>query len=214
MKNLEVFAVVPKDLPSVNYWDKRHKLPELSGIYFVIRHDEAIAYVGQALSLKSRWSGAHGVKLKISKHAGKHRIHYLECDASSLDKYEAYFIHKYRPPLNITYPRIGAHELIKIVESGALRRCQVLEEVCQIYQESSKSLTESFDAVSRLLSKSSDHTELLLKTFGDLSKSQDKIEELEVRIRELEGAMILGLEAKVQELESLIPRSWSANSRN
>jgi len=215
-----MFAVVPKELPSVNYWSEKHKLPELSGIYFVIRHDEAIAYVGQALSLKSRWSGAHGVKLKISKHAGKHRIHYLGCDISDLGKCEAYFIHKYTPPLNITYPKIQTHELIRMAESGALSYkealitlAKVTEEFCgnvekqiqessrleqeqrQVYQGTVQLLAELFANNLKTLTETVStpdpcHLDMLIEACDALVHSKTRVLELEARVKELEAMNI------------------------
>jgi len=220
MKNLEMFAVVPKDLPSVDYWTETRELPTFPGIYFVIRHDEVIAYVGKASSLRSRWSGGHHINPRISRHAGCHRIHYIECEVACLDSYEAYFIHKYTPPLNIAYPDIQAHELIKMAESGALSYKEAftvlaartkefgqrvkdhMEAISRMDQEKDRlqhevmqDLVEALGIASDVFTQSinrpeSNHVGRLLKTVNALVHSKTRVLELEAKVKELEAINI------------------------
>jgi len=171
MKNLELFSVVPIELPSVNYWSEKHKLPESSGIYFVIRHDGAIAYVGQASSIKARWGGSHSVKLKISEHSGEHRIHYIECDISVLCMFEAYFIHKYTPPLNFSYPKIQANELIRMAEAGAISYKEALLTLAKVAEEFCSNVKKGIQESSELQQKQErvyqETIQLLTKLFAN-----------------------------------------------
>jgi len=228
MKNLELFSVVPIELPSVDYWKEKGKLPEVSGIYFVIRHDGAIAYVGQASSIKARWGGAHSVKLKISEHAGDHRIHYIECDISDLCMFEAYFIHKYTPPLNFSYPKIQANELIRMAEAGAISYKEAFTLLAARLEEFGQNVQDHREAIS-LLNQEKDqlHHKVmqdLVESFGTVSAaftqsgSKPKSNHLS-SLTEMTSALVdskirvLQLEAKVKGLEAMNTRN-DANSLN
>ncbi len=82
----------------------RSSLPDQSGIYFVIDNQNQILYIGQAKSLRSRWTGKshHRYKQFARKGLDKIFLCYIEASASELDTLEKNYINQFKPPLNDT----------------------------------------------------------------------------------------------------------------
>ncbi|MCG9885827.1 MAG: GIY-YIG nuclease family protein [Cyanobacteria bacterium] len=89
-------------------WDSvdfanRQLLPEYSGIYVVADADGIVWYVGQAINIKSRWSGKghHRYRQLAYHHIKKQRkIYWLPVESSLLDEQERRFIELFKPSLN------------------------------------------------------------------------------------------------------------------
>jgi len=87
-----------KNLESVPF-ENRGKLPNISGIYFVIQGAE-ILYIGKAISIARRWIGHH-VKWKIQKLPGVRIAWHPTCQ-QDLDTVERDAINHFNPSLNGT----------------------------------------------------------------------------------------------------------------
>ncbi|MCL1473221.1 GIY-YIG nuclease family protein [Argonema antarcticum] len=81
---------------------QRHQLPDNPGIYFVIDERDQLLYIGQAKSLKSRWSGGihHRYKQFSRKGLDKIVIRYILTSVSELDRLEREYIDRFKPLLN------------------------------------------------------------------------------------------------------------------
>ena len=90
----------PLKLPSVALLEK-HKLPQLSAIYFAIAENGEILYIGRSVNLASRWNGHH--RYLGLKEIGNVRIAWLSCeDESLLPQIEEAMIQHFLPCLNQT----------------------------------------------------------------------------------------------------------------
>ncbi|MEA5554278.1 hypothetical protein VB713_25415 [Anabaena cylindrica UHCC 0172] len=83
---------------------KREILPKKSGIYYVIDDQSIIWYIGQAKSLRSRWSGnSHHRIYQLEKQRKKvFTIYYELVNETQLDIIEKQRIEQYNPQLNGT----------------------------------------------------------------------------------------------------------------
>lgn len=100
---------------------KRKELEEVCGIYAILYHNEVI-YVGQSINIRSRLA-SHTSKARIDEYAKRDQHNkntqlklefytliqehmdeiqflYIPCDKKELDKYEEYYINKYKPKYN------------------------------------------------------------------------------------------------------------------
>ena len=100
---------------------KREELEEVSGIYAILYNNEVI-YVGQSINIRSRLD-SHTNKARINEYAKRDQHNkntqlklefytliqehmdeiqflYVPCDKKELDKYEEYYINKYKPKYN------------------------------------------------------------------------------------------------------------------
>ena len=100
---------------------KREELEEVCGIYAILYNNEVI-YVGQSINIRSRLD-SHTNKAKINEYAKRDQHNkntqlklefytliqehmdeiqflYIPCDKKELDKYEEYYINKYKPKYN------------------------------------------------------------------------------------------------------------------
>lgn len=100
---------------------KREELEEVCGIYAILYNDEVI-YVGQSINIRSRLA-SHTNKARINEYAKRDQNNkntqlklefytliqehmneiqflYIPCDKKELDKYEEYYINKYKPKYN------------------------------------------------------------------------------------------------------------------
>ena len=101
---------------------KREELEEVCGIYAILYNNEVI-YVGQSINIRSRLD-SHTNKARINEYAKRDQHNkntqlklefytliqehmdeiqflYIPCDKKELDKYEEYYINKYKPKYNI-----------------------------------------------------------------------------------------------------------------
>lgn len=84
---------------------ERDLLPSLSGIYVVVDGNDNVWYVGQAVNLKSRWSGrGHHRYAQLSRSNGKrnYKIFWKACSPHELDQMERYYINLFQPSINNT----------------------------------------------------------------------------------------------------------------
>ena len=100
---------------------KREELEEVCGIYAILYNNEVI-YVGQSINIRSRLA-SHTSKARIDEYAKRDQhdkntqlklefytliqehmdemqFLYIPCDKKELDKYEEYYINKYKPKYN------------------------------------------------------------------------------------------------------------------
>lgn len=100
---------------------KREELEEVCGIYAILYNNEVI-YVGQSINIRSRLD-SHTNKARINEYAKRDQHNkntqlklefytliqehmdeiqflYIPCDKKELDKYEEYYINKYKPKYN------------------------------------------------------------------------------------------------------------------
>ena len=100
---------------------KREELEEVCGIYAILYNNEVI-YVGQSINIRSRLD-SHTNKARINEYAKRDQHNkntqlklefytliqehmdeiqflYVPCDKKELDKYEEYYINKYKPKYN------------------------------------------------------------------------------------------------------------------
>ena len=100
---------------------KREELEEICGIYAILYNNEVI-YVRQSINIRSRLA-SHTSKARIDeyakrdqhnkntqlklefytliqKHMDEIQFLYVPCDKKELNKYEEYYINKYRPKYN------------------------------------------------------------------------------------------------------------------
>ena len=100
---------------------KREELEGVCGIYAILYNNEVI-YVGQSINIRSRLA-SHTSKAKINQYAKRDQndkntqlklefytliqehmdeiqFLYIPCDKKELDKYEEYYINKYKPKYN------------------------------------------------------------------------------------------------------------------
>ena len=100
---------------------KREELEEVCGIYAILYNNEVI-YVGQSINIRSRLA-SHTSKAKINQYAKRDQndkntqlklefytliqehmdeiqFLYIPCNKKELDKYEEYYINKYKPKYN------------------------------------------------------------------------------------------------------------------
>lgn len=81
----------------------RQSLPEYPGIYVVADADGIVWYVGQAINIRSRWSGKshHRYRQLAYHHIQKQRkIYWLPVEISLLNEQERRFIELFKPSLN------------------------------------------------------------------------------------------------------------------
>lgn len=102
----------PKNLIPPNKREKRTKLPAsdkeifsnkielgiLCGIYFLLK-DQQVVYVGQSTNIFCRVAD-HLLSKEFDSFS------YFECDRKDLTDFEAAYINKYKPKLNVVIPRI------------------------------------------------------------------------------------------------------------
>lgn len=111
---------------------KRKELEEVCGIYAILYNNEVI-YVGQSINIRSRLD-SHTNKARINEytkrdqhnkntqlklefytliqeHMDEIQFLYIPCDKKELDKYEEYYINKYKPKYNYVgvYTRYKKH---------------------------------------------------------------------------------------------------------
>ena len=100
---------------------KREELEEVCGIYAILYNNEVI-YVGQSINIRSRLD-SHTNKARINEytkrdqhnkntqlklefytliqeHMDEIQFLYIPCDKKELNKYEEYYINKYKPKYN------------------------------------------------------------------------------------------------------------------
>ena len=100
---------------------KREELEEVCGIYAILYNNEVI-YVGQSINIRSRLD-SHTNKARINEYAKRDQHNkntqlklefytliqehmdeiqflYIPCDKKELNKYEEYYINKYKPKYN------------------------------------------------------------------------------------------------------------------
>ena len=100
---------------------KREELKEVCGIYAILYNNEVI-YVGQSINIRSRLD-SHTNKARINEYAKRDQHNkntqlklefytliqehmdeiqflYIPCDKKELNKYEEYYINKYKPKYN------------------------------------------------------------------------------------------------------------------
>lgn len=100
---------------------KREELEKVCGIYAILYNNEVI-YVGQSINIRSRLD-SHTNKARINEYAKRDQHNkntqlklefytliqehmdeiqflYIPCDKKELDKYEEYYINKYKPKYN------------------------------------------------------------------------------------------------------------------
>ncbi len=93
-------AINPLDLPSVPLLEK-HKLPQVSAIYFAIAKSGEILYIGRSINIANKWLGHH--RYLELKEIGNVRIAWLSCnDESLLPQIEEAMIKHFLPCLNHT----------------------------------------------------------------------------------------------------------------
>ena len=111
---------------------KREELEEVCGIYAILYNKEVI-YIGQSINIRSRLD-SHKNKARINEYAKRDQHNkntqlklefytliqehmdeiqflYVPCDKKELDKYEEYYINKYKPKYNYVgvYTRYKKH---------------------------------------------------------------------------------------------------------
>ncbi|MCT7992451.1 GIY-YIG nuclease family protein [Laspinema olomoucense] len=81
---------------------QRHQLPDNSGIYFIFGELEQLLYIGQAKSLKNRWTGSthHRYKQFSRKGLDKIVIRYILIPVSELNSVEQNYINTLKPVFN------------------------------------------------------------------------------------------------------------------
>ena len=114
---------------------KREELEEVCGIYAILYNNEVI-YVGQSINIRSRLD-SHTNKARINEyikrdqhnkntqlklefytliqeHMDEIQFLYIPCDKKELDKYEEYYINKYKPKYNYigVYTRYKKAQLV------------------------------------------------------------------------------------------------------
>jgi len=97
-KGGSVNEINPLDLPSVPLGDRKN-LPDCPAIYFVLDSNDAVLYVGRAISLARRWVAHH--RTKQLREGGPTRIAWLEVsDSALLDEIERACIAYFAPSMN------------------------------------------------------------------------------------------------------------------
>ena len=88
-------------LPYVGCMDieDRRKLPQDSGIYFLIDEDETVQYIGKANNLQARWLSGHH-KMRVVEILKNPRLAYLVVPRDQVDDLEKELIRAYVPPFN------------------------------------------------------------------------------------------------------------------
>lgn len=88
-------------LPNIKLAD-RQRLPESSGIYFVISLD-LVLYVGLATNIRNRWQNHHRLpQLQAVNKRNEVNLFWLSCTQNQLKDLERQYIEYYRPALNQT----------------------------------------------------------------------------------------------------------------
>jgi len=96
MNNVE--TINPLDLPNLPL-EERRALPDCAAIYFVLDNDDAVLYIGRAISLVRRWMAHHRAKQLLG--IGSTRIAWLAVsDIALLDDIERACIIHFEPSLN------------------------------------------------------------------------------------------------------------------
>jgi hypothetical protein len=100
-------------LPAVPYADRRHRLPDRPGLYFVIRDGQEVMYIGMSRrSILRRWKTWHQVVYDVENSGitDRTRIAYIVySDADRVVKDEKAAIREFRPPFNYSHVP-GAYE--------------------------------------------------------------------------------------------------------
>lgn len=82
---------------------KRHKLPEISAVYFVLERDGKLEYIGQSKNLRQRWRDGHRCCADLAAPT-QARVAWLEiADETERQILEKHLISKYQPRLNCQY---------------------------------------------------------------------------------------------------------------
>ena len=87
----------PLSLPYV-FLSEKSKLPETSGVYFVITPSNRIIYIGSSSNLRKRWCGHN--RLKDFDDYRYVKITWLEVKGQGWEILESYLINKFCPILN------------------------------------------------------------------------------------------------------------------
>jgi hypothetical protein len=103
---MDIETINPTTLPSVPL-NQKANLPMIPAVYFALRNDDTVVYIGKAVCLKTRWAAHHRYAQLLCDHDA--RIAWLEVvDTSTLMDIEreciAHFQPKYnRQPANMPY---------------------------------------------------------------------------------------------------------------
>ena len=84
-------------LPS-HPFDDHLGLPMCAAIYFVLRDDDTVLYVGRAVFLRRRWASHE--KRTCARYFGATRLAWLETPPERLEAEEARWIDHFKPVLN------------------------------------------------------------------------------------------------------------------
>jgi hypothetical protein len=104
-----------KDLQSLPLTSYR-QLPAISAVYFIVVDPDDVLYIGQARSLRHRWTQGHHRALDAI--GNNPRIAWLPTELSKLAEVENDLLKLFRPPLNNRAPQAQPARLI-------VRKCKL-----------------------------------------------------------------------------------------
>ncbi|AFZ11326.1 helix-turn-helix domain protein [Crinalium epipsammum PCC 9333] len=192
MINLSI--VNPLELPSVPLLDRK-KLHRWGGVYFVIRGEKDILYIGQSPLIKNRWNQHHLLRKLSEDDKQQSRIYWLATD-EDLEPIEAAFIHHFRPPLNRYYPPIHSAEVVTPPKTLQVKR---VVEVVHDFPELGKRIKAARERDDRPLSQICRDCGISRSYWYQLESEDLRSPATEEMIRKIEQALGINLEVSFND---------------